>query len=139
MDAIFILSAGIISAVCYKCCFFSSLSLDSKKIAETFLFADVKSKTRHFYVLCMVPSSGSSGRVEGGPRNMKSMRSNSVTIFFMTFFYRAGGGGMAPSAPPGSATGTKKIDIDGVCKQNLMVGYGKWPCNGVLSNLQDHE
>ena len=44
-------------------------------------------------------SSGSSGRVRGGPRNMKSMRPPSAAIFFMTYFYRAGGG-MAPSAPP---------------------------------------
>ena len=47
-------------------------------------------------------SSGSSSRVEGGgPRNMKSMRPNSATIFFMTYFYRAGGRGRGhgPSAP----------------------------------------
>ena len=37
---------------------------------------------------------------------MKSMRPPSVTIFFMTYFHRAGGGAMAPSAPPGSATVT---------------------------------
>ena len=37
----------------------------------------------------------------GGPRNMKSMRPPLVAIFFMTSFYRtAGGGGMAPLAPP---------------------------------------
>ena len=51
------------------------------------------------------PSSGSSGRVRGGPRNMKSMRPPSVAIFFMTYFYRARGG-MAPSAPPGSPSGS---------------------------------
>ena len=45
-------------------------------------------------------SSGSSGRVRGGPRNMKSMRPPSAAIFFMTYFYRAGGGAMAPLAPP---------------------------------------
>ena len=49
-------------------------------------------------------SSGSSGRVRGGPRNMKSKQPPTVAIFFMTYFHRAGGG-MAPSAPPGSATG----------------------------------
>ena len=58
---------------------------------------------------CVIPiediSSGSSGRVRGGPRNMKSMRPPSAAIFFMTYFHRAGGGAMAPSAPPGSATG----------------------------------
>ena len=39
-------------------------------------------------------SSGSSVRVGGGggPRNMKSMWPNLVAIFFMTYFYRAGGG-----------------------------------------------
>ena len=36
---------------------------------------------------------------------MKSMWPSSVANFFMTYFYRAGGGGMAPSAPhPGSST-----------------------------------
>ena len=34
---------------------------------------------------------------ERGGRNMKSMRPLSATIFFMTYFYRAGGGGIAPS------------------------------------------
>ena len=40
----------------------------------------------------------------GGARNTKSMWSPLAAIFFMTYFYRAGGG-MAPSSPPGSATG----------------------------------
>ena len=44
-------------------------------------------------------SSGSSSRVGGGARNMKSMRPNSATIFSMTYFYRAGGGGHGPSTP----------------------------------------
>ena len=35
---------------------------------------------------------------------MKSMQPPSVAIFFMIYFHRAGGGTMAPSAPPGSAT-----------------------------------
>ena len=35
----------------------------------------------------------------GVPRNMKSMRMLSAAIFFMTYFYRAGGGGMAPWSP----------------------------------------
>ena len=30
---------------------------------------------------------------------MKSMRLNLAAIFFMTYFYRTWGGGMAPSAP----------------------------------------
>ena len=50
-------------------------------------------------------SSGSSSRVRGGPRNMKSMQLPSAAIFFMTYFHRARGT-MAPSPPPpGSATG----------------------------------
>ena len=40
----------------------------------------------------VVVSSGSSGRV-GGTRNMKSMRPPLSAIFFMIYFYRAGGGG----------------------------------------------
>ena len=43
-------------------------------------------------------SSGSSGQVRGGPRNMKSMWPPSVAIFFMTYFYRAGGAW--PHRPP---------------------------------------
>ena len=31
---------------------------------------------------------------------MKSIRPPLATIFFMTYFHRAGGGAMAPSAPP---------------------------------------
>ena len=67
-----------------------------------------------------VSSSGSSGRVRGGPRNMKSMRPPSVAIFFMTYFHRAGGA-MAPSAPPGSATGF-------VCNGILLIGL-KFNCH----------
>ena len=53
-----------------------------------------------------VISSGSSGRVRGGPRNMKSMWPPSAAIFFMTYFYRARGGhGPLGPPPPGSATG----------------------------------
>ena len=49
-------------------------------------------------------SSGSSGQVTGVLRNMKSMRLPLMAIFFMTNFYRARGGAMAPSASPRSAT-----------------------------------
>ena len=48
-----------------------------------------------FWTLC---SSGSSGRVRGEPRNMKSMWPPSAAIFFMTYFDK-GRGPMAPSAP----------------------------------------
>ena len=47
----------------------------------------------------IIYSSGSSGRVRGGPRNMKSMGPPLAAIFFMTYFHRARGA-MAPSAPP---------------------------------------
>ena len=43
----------------------------------------------------------SSGRVEGGPRSMKTMRPPLAGLVFMTYFYNAGG--IAPS-PPESAT-----------------------------------
>ena len=49
-------------------------------------------------------SSGSSGRVREGPRNMKSMWLPLAAIFFMTYFHRTRGGAMATSAPPRSAT-----------------------------------
>ena len=54
-----------------------------------------------FQLKATVLSSGSSSRVRGRgePRDMKSMWPPLVAIFFMTYFYRAGGG-MAPSAPP---------------------------------------
>ena len=45
-------------------------------------------------------SSGSSDRVRGGARNMKSMRPPSVAIFFMTYFHRAGKGGPWPPRLP---------------------------------------
>ena len=64
--------------------------------------------TSHWISQC---SSGSSGRVRGGARNMKSMRPPSVAIFFMTYFHRARGGAMAPSAPPGSATAMIKLKL----------------------------
>ena len=44
-------------------------------------------------------SSGSSDRVREGARNMKSMWPPLATIFFMTYFYRAGGRSMAPLPP----------------------------------------
>ena len=50
-------------------------------------------------------SSGSSGWVRGGARNTKSMQLASAAIFFMTYFYRAGG----PWAPPPSATGATGV------------------------------
>ena len=53
----------------------------------------------------LLNSIGSSGRVRRrGARNMKSMWPPLATIFFMTYFYRAGVGGMVPSASPGYAT-----------------------------------
>ena len=45
-------------------------------------------------------SSGSSGRVRGGARNMKSMWPSLVAIFFMTYFYRALGRGAWSLRPP---------------------------------------
>ena len=48
------------------------------------------------FQLSIISSSGSSGRVRGGPRNMKSMRPPSAAIFFMTYFHRARGGHSAP-------------------------------------------
>ena len=44
-------------------------------------------------------SSGSSSRVRGGGRNMKSMWLPLAVIFFMTYFHRARGG-HGPLAPP---------------------------------------
>ena len=37
--------------------------------------------------------------VYGGKRNMKFMQPTLAVIFFMTYFYRAGAGGMAPLYP----------------------------------------
>ena len=42
--------------------------------------------------------------------SMKSMRLLSVAIFFMTYFYRDGGG-HGPLGPPGSATESNLIEI----------------------------
>ena len=50
--------------------------------------------------LVFMSSSGSSGRVRGGPRNMKSMGLPSVAIFIMTYLHRPGGGGHGPLGPP---------------------------------------
>ena len=53
-----------------------------------------------FNLTLSTSSSGSSSQV-GGPRNMKSMQPNLASIFFMTYFYRAGGeGGHGPLGPP---------------------------------------
>ena len=53
----------------------------------------------HWYLTVADPA------VRGGEKNMKSMWSPLVAIFFMTYFYRAGGGGHGPlGPPPGSAT-----------------------------------
>ena len=59
-----------------------------------------KSNQNLRYIFGCSNSSGSSGRVRRGPRNMKSMRPPLAAIFFMTYFYRARGGIMAPLAPP---------------------------------------
>ena len=61
------------------------------------------------YIINFIFSSGSSSLVGGGgligAKNMKSMWPPLVAIFFMTYFYRAGG---AWPSPPGSATGTNE-------------------------------
>ena len=57
-----------------------------------------------FKDIVFLSSIGSSGRVGGGPRNMKSMWPPLAAIFFMTCFYRARGGPWPPRPPPGSAT-----------------------------------
>ena len=63
-----------------------------------------KSRTALLKIKCCInkslkiPSSGSSGRVRGEARNMKSMWLPSAAIFFMTNFYRARGA-MAPQPP----------------------------------------
>ena len=43
-------------------------------------------------------SSGSSGKIRGGPRKMISMRPPSAAIFFMTYFH-SGRGGHSPLSP----------------------------------------
>ena len=61
----------------------------------------------------MTPSRGSSGgRVGGGgARNMKYMRPVLVAIFFMTNFYRAGVGTLAPPPPDPLLGPTKRTDV----------------------------
>ena len=58
-----------------------------------------KSEVVHETKFSLKISSGSSGRVRGGPRNMKSMRPPLAAIFFMTYFYRARGGPWPPRPP----------------------------------------
>ena len=55
----------------------------------------------HFRGFILHISIGSSGWVGGGrgTRNMKSMWPPLLAIFFMTYFYRALGGAMAPRHP----------------------------------------
>ena len=53
---------------------------------------------KHARLACL-HSRGSSGQVGKGPRNMKFTRSSLEAIFFMTYFYRAGGGGQGPLDP----------------------------------------
>ena len=65
-------------------------------ISRNVHYIDVKWRT------LKITSSRSSGRVRGEQRNMKSMRPPLATIFFMTYFHRAGG--PWPPRPPGSAT-----------------------------------
>ena len=67
---------------------------------------DQEKKCSRFYVSCTLfdPllvdfSSGSSGRVRGGLRNMKSMWPPLAAIFFMTYFHRARGGPWPPRPP----------------------------------------
>ena len=81
------------------------------------------------FLVVSVCSSGSSGRVREGPRNMKSMQLPSVAIFFMTYFHRAGGG-MAPSAPPGSATESFSEKEQSVLFNQLVFGMAYIEFNG---------
>ena len=50
--------------------------------------------------MLLLPVADPAARWGGGPRNIKSMQPNSVAIFFMTYFYRAGEGGAWPPRPP---------------------------------------
>ena len=54
---------------------------------------------------------GSSGRVGGGARNMKSMWPPLAAIFFMTYLYRAWGGHGPLGTLPGSATELTMLGI----------------------------
>ena len=65
------------------------------------------SDLRNLAELLIAYSSGSSGRVRGRPRNMKSMQPPLQAIFFMK-----GQGGHGPLGPPGSATGLKLNYLD---------------------------
>ena len=61
---------------------------------KTFLFEPINER-RVFEIIL------SSGRVGGGgARNMKSMWPSLAAIFFMTYLYRAGGGGHGPLGTP---------------------------------------
>ena len=73
------------------------------------------------------PSSGSSGRVRGGPRNMKSMRAPLAAIFFMTYFHRPGGP-WPPRPPLGSATATTGRDY---CYQIISRSATEYGCPAV--------
>ena len=70
-------------------------------------------------------SSRSSGQV-GGARNMKSMWPNSAAIFFMTYFYRAGGGrgSMPPSAPLDPLLLMQKVA--GLSPFTVMANFCRW-------------
>ena len=48
----------------------------------------------------IIVSSGSSGRVRGGKKHEIYVATFGGHLFYDLYFYRAGGGGMAPSAPP---------------------------------------
>ena len=60
---------------------------------------------------------------------MKSMRPPSAAIFFMTYFYRAGGGGHGPLGSPGSATASDtEVELEG--KSDLVAVSFNWKLTG---------
>ena len=71
----------------------------SKSSQTISAFNQTKCFGRNCRFSCSI-SSGSSCRVRGGARNMKSMRPPSAAIFFMTYFHRARGRGHGPLGPP---------------------------------------
>ena len=76
--------------------------------------------------ISIVPISGSSGRVRG-PRNMKSVWPPLVAIFFMTYFYRAGG--HAPLSPPST---TQKYQKCSLFCSDLLQQSVVTICSGIL-------
>ena len=95
LSACYIINISSLYGCCFQLCLLYHKFILSNAVAmrSRFFFSIIEQRYDEQH------SSGSSGRVREEERKMKSMGPLLIAIFFITYFYRAGRGGMTPRPP----------------------------------------